>query len=257
METVNRLPAPRQRDLYRRMVGVLAKRWWAIAIVFIVIVSGAVVWLARAPRVYEAKASVIIDSATPQVLGGQFRDVVDVEMGAWWSAREYIQTQYSVIKSESLSSEVAHRLESTGDLPKLNLGTGEAARERASRLIFHIVQVEPVKDSRIVNIGVRYTDREVCALLANAVADAYIDQNLERRLSSTRGAASWLDGQLGELKRKLEDSELALYSARDPQSARSRVLRDDHMGSVRLALGAKCFGVGADLLDIVIEDEGV
>src|SRR5215467_1653352 len=129
METVNRPPEPRQLDIYRRVVAVLTKRWWVIATVFVGIVTAAAVWVAREPRRYEAKASIIIDSATPQFLGGQFRDVVDVEMGAWWSAREYIQTQYSVIKSESLARVVAQKLEDDGKLADLKVGTGQAGRE--------------------------------------------------------------------------------------------------------------------------------
>src|SRR5215471_6984996 len=135
MENGKQTREPRQQDLYRRIVAVLTKRWWAIAVVFVAIVTGAAVWVAREPRRYEAKASIIIDSATPQFLGGQFRDVVDVEMGAWWSAREYIQTQYSVIKSESLARGVAQKLARSGDLAKLKLGDGETGRERASALV--------------------------------------------------------------------------------------------------------------------------
>src|SRR5262249_37882956 len=226
MNTANGPLEDRQRDLYRKFVGVIAKRWWVVAITFVAVVTSAAVWLAREPRQYEARASIVIDSATPQVLGGQFRDVIDIEMGAWWSAREYIQTQYNVIKSESLAREVARRLDAAGQLSKLELGEGEAAREAAAKLILGMVQVDPVKESRIVNIAIRYTDPEAAALIANAVADAYIDQNLERRIASTRGAAMWLDGQLGDLKRKLEASELALYDFKRQNNILSVSLED-------------------------------
>src|SRR5215467_7238385 len=98
MEPERRVPDVMQPEFYRRFFGIIAKRWWAIACTFAVLLTGLCIYLARAPRIYEARASIVIDSATPQVLGGQFRDLVDVEMGSWWSAREYIQTQYFVLQ---------------------------------------------------------------------------------------------------------------------------------------------------------------
>lgn len=211
---------------YRRLLGILAKRWWVIAVTFIAIVTGTSIYLARTPRQYEARASIVIDSATPQVLGGQFRDVIDVEMGSWWSAREYIQTQYNVIRSEALADEVARRLERSGQLAKLGVGTGEAGQKAAAQLVLDSVQVDPLKESRVVNIVIRATNPEVATLLANSTAETYIDQNLERRLSRTRGAATWLGDQLLDLKRQLETSEMALYEFKHQNNILSVSLED-------------------------------
>src|SRR5215813_5282009 len=81
--------------LYRRVLGVIAKRWGAFVATFILIVAAAVAYLATAPRIYEAHTSIIIDSSTPQAMGSSFRDIVDMELGAWWTAHEYMQTEYA------------------------------------------------------------------------------------------------------------------------------------------------------------------
>jgi capsular exopolysaccharide synthesis family protein len=214
-------------DLYRRLVTVVSKRWWAIVIALVVIVTGASAYVVRAPREYEARASVVIDSATPQVLGGQFRDVIDVEMGSWWSAREYIQTQYNVLRSESLANEVAARLEKTGELTKFKLGEGESGRRALASVLVASIQVEGVKESRVVNLIIRYTDPNLATILANAVADTYIDENLQRRLSSTRNTASWLGDQLVDLKKQLETSELELYEFKRENNILSVSLEDN------------------------------
>jgi capsular exopolysaccharide synthesis family protein len=211
---------------YHRAVGALTKWWWIVIICVAACLTIASLVLRRQPTIYEARASVVIDSATPQVLGGQFRDVVDIEMGSWWSAREYIQTQYNVIRSESLAEQVAQRLDSEGNLGVMGMGEGPTARRAAVPAIMSSIEVDPVKDSRIVNIVVRYTRPQAAAAIANAVAESYIGQNLERRLAATRGTATWLGDQLVDLKSQLEHSEMALYDFKRQNNVLSVSLED-------------------------------
>ena len=49
------------------------------------------------------------------------------------------------------------------------------------------------------------------ALLANTVADTYIEYNLDYKLEGARTAMAWLAEQESDLKRELEDAELKLY----------------------------------------------
>jgi len=49
------------------------------------------------------------------------------------------------------------------------------------------------------------------ALIANTVADTYIEYNLDYKLEGARSAMAWLAEQESDLKRQLEESELKLY----------------------------------------------
>ena len=71
--------------------------------------------------------------------------------------------------------------------------------------------IEPVKDSRIVNLRVEDSDPDRAAVLANALARAYQHSNLDRRTDSTQDAAQWLEDQLVDLKKNLSASELAMH----------------------------------------------
>jgi capsular exopolysaccharide synthesis family protein len=214
------------RELYRRVFDIVVKRRWSFILSMAIAVGIVLAYLATAPRIYEAHASIIIYSATPQVLGGQFRDVVDVEMGTWWSAREYIQTQYDVLRSESLAQEVARRLDKAGKLGLLGVGDSGGSYETAARIILGSLQVEPIKESRTVIISARFRDPEVAALLANEIARTYRDQNFERRIDQTRGSAKWLSDQLNELKAQLEKSEMALYEFKKTNNVLTLSLAD-------------------------------
>jgi capsular exopolysaccharide synthesis family protein len=211
-------------QMIRRFVDILAKRRFVIFSVFSLVVAAGVAYTLRQPKIYRATATIVIDSATPQVLGTQFRDVVDVEMGNWWSAREYLLTQHNVIRSEQNAYAVVDRLQREGKLTRL-FPRVTSREEIADRLRTAIV-VEPVKDSRIVEIQLTHTTRAGAAELANTVAEVYIEENLAHRLDSTRGAASWLSAQLADIKKKLESSEMALHEFKAANNILSVGLED-------------------------------
>src|SRR5262249_26519501 len=155
--------------IYRRVLGVIAKRSWAFALTFIAIIGVTVAYLVTAPRIYEAKTSIIIESSTPQALGQNFRDIVDMELGGWWSAHEYMQTQYAVLRSERLASDVARRLTSD-QRARLGVADGEAGTSAAAKIIRGSIEIDPIKESRVVYVIVHYPDPEAATLIANEVA---------------------------------------------------------------------------------------
>jgi capsular exopolysaccharide synthesis family protein len=214
------------REMYRRVLAIISKRKWIFALALAVAVGVGATYIATAPKVYEARASIIIYANTPQVLGGQFRDVVDVEMGSWWSAREYIQTQYDELRSESLAADVALALEKKGKLELLGVGAGPQGRAFAVPVIRGALSVEPVKESRTVVLAVRYRDPDTAAELANTIAETFKDKNLERRLGRTRENNVWLSEQLGSAKTHLEKSEMDLYEFKRREGVISVSLQD-------------------------------
>ena len=54
------------------------------------------------------------------------------------------------------------------------------------------VNVVPVKESRVVAINIQGCVPEHAALIANAVADVYVEYNRDQRLEATRDAVRWL-----------------------------------------------------------------
>ncbi len=65
--------------------------------------------VSKEPKVFEATASIVIESSAPQYLGEGFRDVVDLET-SWWGAQERMQTEQHVLKSYSQAVAVATEL---------------------------------------------------------------------------------------------------------------------------------------------------
>ncbi len=205
----------------RRYWEILLKRKWVILLVFLGAVSVVSVVTLRQKKIYSASASMIIESTTPQVLGEGVRDAVDLGTGQYWYSKEFYETQYKVIRSRAIAQKVVEQLGLNRDLAFLGLDKlppelQAKALEKvdAAAMVQGRILVEPVKDSRIVNVRIEDTDPERAAILANAVANAYMQANLERRVEGTKDAAEWLQDQLSDLKTKLATSELALFNFR-------------------------------------------
>ncbi|MBW1816234.1 MAG: GumC family protein [Deltaproteobacteria bacterium] len=70
-----------------------------------------------------------------------------------------------------------------------------------------MIEIEPVEETRLLNIHVSNTDPVLARDIANTLAQAYIDFNIKNRLKSTQNTLGWLTDQLYEMKKSLEDAE--------------------------------------------------
>ncbi|MGH8119372.1 MAG: GumC family protein, partial [Gammaproteobacteria bacterium] len=59
------------------------------------------------------------------------------------------------------------------------------------------------------------TNPQLTAQLANGLADAYIDSGLEAQLEATHKASEWINEQMKDLKKKVDESEQALQAYLD------------------------------------------
>lgn len=69
------------------------------------------------------------------------------------------------------------------------------------------LSVEPIRNSRLVQVTVRNADPETAASIANTMAKAFIASNIERKMNSSVYAREFLEEQIRQTKAKLEESE--------------------------------------------------
>jgi capsular exopolysaccharide synthesis family protein len=199
---------------------ILMRRRWVIASVFAAVVVVTLLFTLRQTKVYSATATLIIEVSAPKVLNQQeVQDVVETGSGGYLMSKEYTETQYKVIQSRAVAQRVVEKLQLAKDLRFLGLDhlkdAGRIERE-LSRIdpiteLQERVKVIPVKDSRVARIQVEDRDPQWAATLANAVAEAYITENLSVKTNTTQGASDWLEQQLGDLETKLDQSGKALF----------------------------------------------
>ncbi|MDR7150622.1 capsular exopolysaccharide synthesis family protein [Hydrogenophaga palleronii] len=85
--------------------------------------------------------------------------------------------------------------------------TGAISRTDALARFEQGLRVEPVRNSRLVRVGVLNPDPEQAARIANATAKAFIASNIERKVGSSLYARQYLEEQIRQTKAKLEESE--------------------------------------------------
>ena len=203
----------------------LAKRRWLIASL---VAAGAAIALAMtlmATPMYRATAVVKIDNFSQSI----------VQMGEFSSPfgwdPDFLTTRVGVLTSRTLAERVAEdlhldsealaRLRPPSWLERLK-GTlrpdaaakGEAttamsAAERATAAgtIMGGLQVQPQMNSKLVDISFSSPVPAFAARAANAVADGYIAQELERTFGASSYARTYLEEQLELTKARLEQSE--------------------------------------------------
>lgn len=198
---------------------IVLKRIWTIALVFVGVFALVAVYTFKQPKIYEARTSIIIDLSTPKVLGKDVQPVVELSSADYWNSDQFFETQYTIIKSRMVAEKVVETLGLADNLVFLGLDKIEdkeklaAALERVDPVdvLTALTEVEPAFKSRLVIIKVRHTSPEMAQRLADAIAEAYQTQNIERTRESTYGAYDWLTTQYQEVKDKLEKSDQALY----------------------------------------------
>jgi polysaccharide biosynthesis transport protein len=186
------------------------KRWPFIVLSMIVATAIAFVYTYRQPKVYEATCQVIIEPMAPQVLPGA-KDVVELGTGTYWANKEFYETQYRIVQSTAVGQRTAEKLGLQYDPDYAAVSGPNHGPTDLGRTIAGQLTVKALKDSRLALITVTDRKPQRAALIANTVADTYIEYNLDHKLEGARSAMAWLAEQEAELKTELESSEMKLY----------------------------------------------
>jgi len=204
----------------------LSRRRWVVLGTLVVVFGAVALYTLRQRKVYEATTSLIIDTSQPQFLDGQVKEVLETGAGAYWSSREYSETQLKVILSRAVASRVVEKLGLQQDASFLGLAKlpdDPSARMAllnrfdAADILQNRITVTPIRDSRLVKILVQDESPQRAAVLANEIAAAYLEENLALKLRTTESAARWLEERKDELEGRSKTSELAVYDFQKKQ----------------------------------------
>jgi succinoglycan biosynthesis transport protein ExoP len=164
--------------------------------------------------IYQAGTLVEITPQPVQPLGDKGAAALDMGAGIYWDAQEYYQTEYQIIVSNQVLGSVVRDLSLASDFDFLGLKAPPSAPvdiETATAILRGRTTVDPVKNSRLFHVNVEDTDPKRARRLSDAIATAFIDQNLQTAINSSSEAVGWINGQLDHIKHDLDRNETALY----------------------------------------------
>jgi succinoglycan biosynthesis transport protein ExoP len=164
------------------------------------------------PRQFTAVTRIQVARQAPKVVN---LDQGDDDQSAA-DAAEFYQTQYELLKSRTLSEAVVRDLDLAQNTQFL-FGAVDAARlakmpatdrmELAATKLNKNTIVAPVRGSSIIDLGFRGRDPRLAAIIANSLAQNFIQSNLARRYEAAAYARNFLQQKLDQTRSKLEDSE--------------------------------------------------
>jgi polysaccharide biosynthesis transport protein len=256
-------------SLYHLWGILLRRRIIAISVFLIVACTGIALTL-KAPKIYEATATLRIEQKTPAILGHSVQNFDSGSNYGYTASLNFYETQYRVISSRPVAEKVVETLgispeqliaELQASLPpsvfqeaadngqNILEGVSEGLRKKLElihishrtngqllieelkncdipALIKDKIQVDPVEKSRLVHLSIQGRNPENITLIANTVAESYVNLNLAQKRDAAKEAVLWLSDQVLDLRGKLAASELSLHKFQSQNDIISVSLED-------------------------------
>lgn len=145
----------------------------------------------------------------------------------------YVATQLDILRSRKVALKVVEKLDMENDpeVREAYLLSGEtdvSMRDWLAAAIMPNLTVEPLRDSRVVNISYEAFSPRRAAEIANAYAEAFIATTLELSTEPARRNAEWFDEQLKVLRARLEQAQARLTAF---QQDKGIVALDERLGT--------------------------
>jgi succinoglycan biosynthesis transport protein ExoP len=242
--TPGRLRPERHIDLAQTL-RTLWRRRILIAACMVLVTGATWAYTTRLPRIYTATTAVMLNTRQPRVI--DLKEVMSQSAPLFVT----VTSEVEVIRSRTVAERVANNLNLYED-PEINpslrpqrqgsdlfrsisslwdelksLIAGapdekpedEAQRQRDIRsavvsTIARGMEVAAIPQSLVIRISFKSTDPEKAARIANAIADAYLVEQLETKFEAVRRATTWLNGRLEGLRQAVEASERQVIAYR-------------------------------------------
>lgn len=190
------------------------------------LVLGLVYLLTAAPK-FTSHAMLLIDSSKVRILQQQQAPLGDVPIDT-----AHVETQVEILKSENIGLSVIKDLKLTADPEFVATGGGLLSKivgifsppqpqseEGRARSALGLLQakrtVARVGRTYVLDIGFTSVNPDSASSIANAIADAYILDQLEAKYQATKRASVWLQDRIKELRQQASDADRAVLDYKE------------------------------------------
>ena len=216
-------------DLVEYWRSITKRKWSIVGLVLLVCLITTLIVFSMWST-YRATTTVLIEQGKSKVVS------IEEVYNSMGGNREYYQTQVEILKSRELARKVVERLKLTThrdyDPRQREAGvrdylsptawftvkappTDDDILKTVIKEVSDDLQVQPVRNSQLVQISFSSYDKELSAKLPNTLAEVFIESDLDARVAMTQKAGSWLTERMSDLRVKLDASERALQDYRE------------------------------------------
>ncbi len=255
-----RVPEPRESqelaaaETFRRFLAIARRQLPAIVAVVSLVVLLAIIYLVTTPPKYTAVATMVIDSSNK--LNQQQQTILNdavVDSTA-------VETQVEILKSDNVASSVIRDLDLANDPEFVGPGRGLLAiaigaitsllapssapseselAETALRTFQRMASIKRNGMTYAINISFTSLNRDRAAKIANAIADAYVVDQMESRFQAAKRAGTWLQGRIAELRGHMLAAEKAVQDFKEQNNivdAGGRLVTEQQVAEVNSQL---------------------
>lgn len=211
---------------------VLRKRRPAIALFFFLTLAVGTALTLFEKVLYRATSTILIEKENPNVV--DFKEVMALDA----SETEYYQTQYQMLKSRSLIRGLIEKEALAADSYLILLQKGRLRPYLKNQALFpmppriqnflaepaleeifirKMLKIDPIRNSRLVEVSVLHPDPKRSAELTNRLIELFVQRNLEDRFMISRQATELISKQLVSLKDNVALAERNLQKYKEEQ----------------------------------------
>ena len=187
----------------------LLDKAWLIVSCLVIAVVGAAIYVEKVPRIYEAVTAVQVEQEDAKIAKAE--QVVNEDM----RSLDVLNTVAQKLCNAALLQQV---LETNQMLPPEGIVAGNDSkvltREETIEKFGKNVKATLVRNTRLIDVTVRSTNRFLAAKLANSLIENYLQNDAAAQQNTTGNANEKLQAEALLLKEKLEKSEKALADYR-------------------------------------------
>ncbi len=210
---------------------ILRKRRTVIVFFSIFLLVASFVYTYYEAVLYKASATILIERENPNVV--DFKEVMSLDA----SSTDYYQTQHQMLKSRSLALELIEEEKLLQDpyfagmikgktrarlkgQPFVPAWIKDFLKEPAPEDVFikAVLRVEPVRNSRLVEVGIIHPDPARAAHIANRLIELFIRRNIQDRFQISKTANDLISAQLAELKTRVAAAERRLFDYKEEKN---------------------------------------
>ncbi|GAB3371948.1 GumC family protein [Azotobacter armeniacus] len=235
-----------ESDLLQLWQTIWQRKWGILSLVLVVIMV-AVLAVSSITPLYRASATLLIEAEQANVVS------IEQVYGLEGTGSEYLQTQFELLRSRALAERVVRELNLTthpefdprqqpeplidirgllasSDVNKVAPDTlpedlEEGVDPTEARIFDSVTKafmgrigIEPMGKSQLVKVQVDMADARLAARAANALANGFIESQMEATMNMAATATTWMNSRLGELREKLKEAEERLQAFREKEN---------------------------------------
>jgi len=242
--------------LLDQLFGLLRRQYLLIISVALLAVALGAVYLLTTPPVYTSHAKIVIDTNKTRALQQQTGPIIyfqTMDISSIMTQVELLKSDgiaLAVVKGQRLAEDptfvgggelgIFGRVSASlfGRSEKLPDTRSETERTQAAvgKLLAQRT-VARVSDTYVLDIGYSAANPELAAKMANAIANAYIDAQLDSKYQTAQRANSWLQDRIKDLRAQAAAADRAIFDYKEKNkivdvsggTSSGRLLDDDQV----------------------------